>query len=384
MKKTLLLISIISIVIAGFLSTRGTLPFLPVMGVSMEPNLKAGDIITIEETSAYDVEVGDVIVYSVPPLVQDAYDYPPIVAHRVVRKEVTDTGVFFRTRGDNVAGEDPFTIRASDLKGAVGDRIPFAGFPLLFFQSQYGLIFMGIALSLLTVFFYTDEIKRGRRSVQRGIFAPVLEENQRTSKVLESRIGSTEKEILGTQQALEKFAFAIGEYAEHLKSHTSAIQGLSEASHELKRGAAEQNKVLVNLVEKMNGGWPETRAVNVQPKPETSRIEETLLEQNKVLKELIGKLSSDLPLVKNQSAQADNMAEKPPQQVTLTREIKPVPGHVTPRQVIQSHQGQAVSQNQAKPANEEIVLKIKLDQIPGHFTNRIRKSSGGDGTPQAG
>jgi len=98
MKKTLLLASIVAIVVAGFLSTRGALPFLPILGNSMEPELKAGDIITVEKTSAYDVEEGDVIVFTVPSMVRDAYDYPPIVAHRVVTKEVTERGVFFRTR----------------------------------------------------------------------------------------------------------------------------------------------------------------------------------------------------------------------------------------------------------------------------------------------
>ncbi len=59
-----------------------------------------------------------------------------------------------------------------------------------------------------------------------------------------------EQKMDTTQKALEKFAGAIELYAEHLSSHTSAIQGLSEASHELKRSAAQQNRVLMNLIER--------------------------------------------------------------------------------------------------------------------------------------
>jgi methyl-accepting chemotaxis protein len=59
---------------------------------------------------------------------------------------------------------------------------------------------------------------------------------------------ASEKGVEATQQALTSFAAAIAEYAEHLKSHTSAIQGLSEASQELKKGAAEQNKVFERLL----------------------------------------------------------------------------------------------------------------------------------------
>ena len=52
-----------------------------------------------------------------------------------------------------------------------------------------------------------------------------------------------------TEQTLRELTEAISEYALHLKSHTAAIQGLSEASQELKRSAAEQNRVLADLVD---------------------------------------------------------------------------------------------------------------------------------------
>ncbi|HEY41512.1 MAG TPA: GAF domain-containing protein [Dehalococcoidia bacterium] len=50
-----------------------------------------------------------------------------------------------------------------------------------------------------------------------------------------------------TEQTLRELTDAISEYALHLKSHTAAIQGLSEASQELKNSAAEQNRVLADL-----------------------------------------------------------------------------------------------------------------------------------------
>jgi len=270
MKRALIFGTIVAIAIAGFLSIRGVMPFIPILGVSMEPELKAGDLITVSEVSPSAIEVGDVIVFSVPSLTRDAYNYPALVAHRVVKIDSTDRGLYFRTRGDNTSGEDPFTVRARDIKGIVGDRIQYLGFPLLFFQSQQGMIFMVVALVLFAVFLYADELSRGRRTVQRGIFAPVLEESRRSSLILERRIGAQEKEITGTQQALEKFAFAIAEYAEHLKSHTSAIQGLSEASQELKRGAADQNRFLMGLMERMERA---TGAEEVVPQLEEKKLE---------------------------------------------------------------------------------------------------------------
>ena len=82
-----------------------------------------------------------------------------------------------------------------------------------------------------------------------------------------------EQKINTTEQALEKFAGAIAEYAQHLASHTSAIQGLSEASHELKRSAAEQNRVLIHLME--NLGQP----VNIQEIPATKTIEQPIAQE---------------------------------------------------------------------------------------------------------
>jgi len=230
MKRAPGLILIIAAVVAGFLSVRGAMPFMAIFGASMEPEFKPGDLILIEGVSPSEIKEGDVIVYTVPPMVREAYNYPVVVAHRVVRMYTTEIGTTFRTKGDNVAGEDPFAVREEDLRGQVSQSIPYLGFPLLFMQSDYGLIFTIIALSLLALYLYADELSRGRQTVQRGLFAPIIEESRRTGRVLAQRIEDTEKGMAGTQQALEKFASAIEVYAQHLQSHTSAIQGLSEAS----------------------------------------------------------------------------------------------------------------------------------------------------------
>jgi len=268
MKRALALGITIIACLAAFLTIRGVMPFMPVFGKSMEPTLHAGNLIVIEEVPPEEIEVGDIIVFNVPPLIQDYYSYPAVVAHRVMKIN-TERGINFRTHGDNT-GEDPFATRASDVRGTVGKQIPYLGFPLLFFQSQQGVIFVVIGLSLLSLYLYMDELALGRRKLQEGIFAPVIKENRRHSRVIEQRTVQVEKGMESTQRALEQFASAIAEYAEHLKSHTSAIQGLAEASHELKDGAAEQNKVLTRLMEVMEQG-PISRPApqsEVTPEPE--------------------------------------------------------------------------------------------------------------------
>ena len=266
-KRTLILIVLVAICIVGFLSIRGAMPFMAIFGISMEPEFHAGDLILIEEISPSTVEVGDIIVFTIPQAVRDYYNYPQVVAHRVISVRQSESGVTFRTKGDNT-GEDPFTVRPQDIKGQVSKQIPYLGFPLLFFQSQQGVIFIIIALSLLAVYLYSDEISRGRQIVHKSIFAPIIEQNQHTSRALEQTIESTEKGMAGTQQALNSFASAIAEYAGHLKSHTSAIQGLSEASQELKKGAAQQNEVLTRLAETIEGLSSKPKIEEIEPEVE--------------------------------------------------------------------------------------------------------------------
>ncbi len=262
MKRALGLIFLVAACVVGFLTIRGTMPFMPIFGSSMEPTLQSGNLLMIQPMDPQQVKVGDIIVYSVPSMVRDYYNYPPIIAHRVI-KVVTEPSLGFRTKGDNT-GEDPFTVRPIDLRGTVGDQIRYLGLPLLFFQSQQGMIFIIVSLSLLALFLYGGELSHGGQSLQRGIFAPAIQENRRTTRILTQKIDATEQKMDYTGQALEKFSAAIAEYAQHLSSHTSAIQGLAEASHELKRSAAEQNRVLMNLVETATD---KVRYVEVTQKP---------------------------------------------------------------------------------------------------------------------
>ena len=105
-----------------------------------------------------------------------------------------------------------------------------------------------VMLVLLAGFLYRRELRLAGRNFHRSIFAPIIEEEKRTGVLLSSKIESTEHRMSTTELALEKFAAAIGDYATHLSSHTSAIQGLAEASQELKMSAAEQNRVLAYLL----------------------------------------------------------------------------------------------------------------------------------------
>jgi signal peptidase len=263
MKRAILIIFLTAACVVAFLSVRGTMPFIPIYGSSMEPTLQSGGLLMISGIEPKDIKVGDIIVYNVPSMVREYYNYPPTVAHRVIKINTTPS-LGYRTQGDNT-GEDPFTVMPGDIRGTVGSQIPYLGLPLLFFQSQQGVIFAVVALLLLALFLYGTEIGRGGGWVHRGFFSPVIIEEKRANRMLSRQLEGTEKRMENTEQALEKFSAAVTEYAKHLASHTSAIQGLSDASHELKKGASEQNRVLSAIMDNV---------VKTSPKRETIIIKE--------------------------------------------------------------------------------------------------------------
>jgi signal peptidase len=247
MKRAILLITLTVLFVVAFLTVKGTLPFMPIYGSSMEPTLTSGSLMMISPIDPKNIKVGDIIVYNIPSMTREYYNYPPTIAHRVVQV-ITSPSLGYRTQGDNT-GPDPFTVRPEDIRGTVGSQIPYIGIPLLFFQSTQGMIFAIIALVLLALFLYGTELGRGGGWVHRGFFSPVIIEEKKASRMLSRQLEGTEKKMETTEQALDKFSAAVAEYAKHLASHTSAIQGLSEASHELKRGASEQNRVLSAIMD---------------------------------------------------------------------------------------------------------------------------------------
>jgi len=228
MKRWIFLALLIGLFVAVLITVRGNLPFMAVLGKSMEPELKAGDLIWIEELSPSEVKVGDVIIYNVDPRIQKGYNYSPVVAHRVTKVIDSEEGASWHTKGDYNSGEDPFTVLPQHLQGKVGRQISYLGIPLLFFQSKQGEIFAIVALVLLALHLYAVEIGQNIGKAQRAVFAPVIEENQRG--------------LEGMQQALGKLAAATELYGQHLQSHTTAIISLSEASQELKESAEELRK----------------------------------------------------------------------------------------------------------------------------------------------
>jgi hypothetical protein len=118
-----------------------------------------------------------------------------------------------------------------------------------FLRGPHSLLIAATGLMILALILYADILVRLLAGLFRVVLAPVFDEQRDVNRRLTRQMEDTEKKVNDTEQALGKFSMAISHYAEHLSSHTSAIKGLAEASHELKEGAAVHNRVLLNLIQ---------------------------------------------------------------------------------------------------------------------------------------
>lgn len=239
MKRAGALIILIVICITGFLAIWGNLPFTAVSGSAMAPELKSGELIVINKIAPDAIKEGDIVVYNVPGYLRARYGYPPVITHRVAEIISEESGLWLRMQADNT-GDDPFLVRAQDVRGTVTSGISGLGYPLLLFRGGVGTVSFIIGLFLLAFIMYSREIAVKTGRLLRTAITPIVAENQQADIELSHRFEATER-------AMDGFSSAVQIYAQHLASHTSAVQGLRDASHALKDSAAEQNRILGHL-----------------------------------------------------------------------------------------------------------------------------------------
>ncbi len=151
--------------------------FAVVRSGSMEPEFSAGDLVFLRPVRQ--VEVGDVVAFRTPRGIDGSVSR---LLHRVVA--VDDSGDRFTTKGDANPEPDPFKVGLESLLGeATGFKVPFAGYVVLFLQSQLGLIWLAI---IALVSFYptlTRLAPWARRSAQRALTQAVGLETEQLSRV---------------------------------------------------------------------------------------------------------------------------------------------------------------------------------------------------------
>jgi signal peptidase len=162
MRRAILFLLAVVLIIAAPHFIKQLMPFASVTGTSMAPSVKEGDLIKYEKISPSEIEVGDIIVYRIPPLVQKYRDCPLVVTHRVVEIRGTTVGLYYRTKGDNNPAQDPWSVEYGDIIGKVSQQISYLGFPLLFLKSRSGLTLIVIMFFASALCFYAGELSQIR------------------------------------------------------------------------------------------------------------------------------------------------------------------------------------------------------------------------------
>ena len=115
--------SIISIVIIWF--SVGVFPVYPsvIATGSMEPEIKPGDVILVEKVKDMD----DINALKIDDIIQFQRD-GVLISHRVIEiKDSEESGLQFKTKGDNNPTPDTDLVKPQDIKGTVIYKVPKIG-----------------------------------------------------------------------------------------------------------------------------------------------------------------------------------------------------------------------------------------------------------------
>ena len=266
-------------------------PVVPVAGTSMKPTLQAGDLAVLKGVDGSEVEVGDILAVQVPDSVRERYNLPSPVIHRVIEITEGDEGLRFKTQGDANAGPDTFTTGPADIVGRMEKRLPGFGYPVLFFRSRQGLIFLGATVLVILLYFFIGIIEERRLAAQGATISlyTVLEETRdikrsllgteappaggppapQTTPVsaaadtvppppprplavdartalwpddlgdLAEAVRMNNERSTETNDVVHELVSAVGDYGRHLQSHTSVMVNLARTTEELFKAAQE-------------------------------------------------------------------------------------------------------------------------------------------------
>lgn len=127
----------------------GYMPF-SIQTQSMEPTIKAGDVVIGKEVDFNTLKEGDIITY------WTTVDEQKILnTHRITKVISNGKGTVpsFKTKGDNNQIEDEYTVAAADIVAKYNSKISGLGKAVDFLETQKGF-FICIVLPLILFFLY--------------------------------------------------------------------------------------------------------------------------------------------------------------------------------------------------------------------------------------
>ena len=199
----LLLPTITLVAVAGYLIgaliLRANPPVLAIQSQTMNPTIRQGDLAILRNIDTRLLKPGDIIGIKLTGQEQSKYQLPGEIIRRIVKITRSNNTELFITKGDGNPANDPFSVNPSAVSGKVIGSIPFLGFPILFFSSQQGIIFL-IASAIILLIYYILGFLEDRRHYAHATAATM-------QNVLEM-VGYVHDAVQETQSiSLERLAF---------------------------------------------------------------------------------------------------------------------------------------------------------------------------------
>ena len=120
----------------GF-ALRTDTPIVIISSGSMEPALRAGDVVFVRGVDVSTLRVGGVIVYNCPSKKDLCVKENELIAHRIV--EINEANGI-KTKGDANERWDRCFVYFSWVKGEVFFRIPLLGAPIVFLRRVMSVV----------------------------------------------------------------------------------------------------------------------------------------------------------------------------------------------------------------------------------------------------
>jgi len=119
--------------------------FFTICSGSMSPVIPVGSVVVVEPVTASEIEVGDIIAYTLP------WGQQNTVAHRVIGITPSDGSLGFRTLGDASASPDEYAVPAQDVIGRVRFHVPLLGYLSSFVRTELGFVLLVVTPAILIV-----------------------------------------------------------------------------------------------------------------------------------------------------------------------------------------------------------------------------------------
>jgi signal peptidase I len=220
-----------------FIYLNTTSSFMPVTDGRMAPLFSRGDLLISHSVSAENIKTGDLIIFKVPPAWQSQYDLPSVVCHSVIGVQSSYSTFSFRTRGQGTV-DDPFMTSYKNILGVETTSIPVVGYPFLLARSFFGRALFIILILLFMARCYWNPLKTWLNKLKPALSTVTSSELNSAQEHIEIRLAEMTDQVT---RSMNGFSAAMSEYAQHIASHTGAIQSLAQVARHMESVLEKQD-----------------------------------------------------------------------------------------------------------------------------------------------